>query len=297
MTSNNEEALLTYLTSKLRHAAFALTTAAVLGGAGIANAAELPKSPEVAETGKLLIANTLEYAPFEFIAEDGKPVGINIELAQETAKLLGAEFEVTRIPFPSMIPGLAAGRFKVAWETFAATEERLKQVDFVMFIKSGIVASTTPDKAESFKGENNLCGKRLGVIGGAVSDFIADRVNEECKTKGLPELTKSVFPEGKDIIQAVLSDRIDARLDDATASGYFEVTSKGQLVVVPGLYDVAPLGIAIPKGDKETAEMLRAALEELIKNGTYKAIMEKYGMTSAMIEEAYVVDAADKIRK
>lgn len=284
--------------SSLRGTALALVAAAAfVSGVSASGAAELPKSPEVKETGKVVIANTLEYAPFEFIAEDGKQAGINIELAQETAKMLGAELEVTRIPFLSMIPGLAAGRFKIAWETFAATEDRLKQVDFVMFIKSGIVASTTPDKAPSFQGENNLCGKRLGVIGGAVSDFIADRLNEECKTKGLPELTKSVFPEGKDIIQAVLSDRIDARLDDATASGYFEVTSKGQLVVVPGLYDVAPLGIAVPKGDKDTAEMLRAALEEMIKSGTYKAIMAKYGMTSAMIEEAYVVDSADKIRK
>lgn len=275
----------------------ALAAAAFFGAVGALGAAELPKSPEVAETGKLAIANTLEYAPFEFIDENGKQVGINIELAEETARLLGAELDVTRMPFPSMVPGLAAGRFKVAWETFAATDDRLKQVDFVMFIKSGIVASTTADKATQFQGENNLCGKRVGVIGGAVSDFIADRLSAECKEKGLPEIAKSIFPEGKDIIQAALSDRVDARLDDATASGYFEVTSKGQMVVVPGLYDVAPLGIAVPKGDKETAEMLRAALQELIQNGTYKTIMAKYGMTSAMIEEAYVVDAADKIRQ
>lgn len=277
---------------------FCSTAAAVLALAlvGSANAAELTKSPEVAETGKLSIANTLEYAPFEFIDEAGKQVGINIELAEEAAKMLGAELEVVRMPFPSMIPGLAAGRFKIAWETFAATEERLKSVDFVMFIKSGIVASTTPDKAASFQGENNLCGKRIGVIAGAVSDMIADRLNEECKTKGLPELTKQNFPEGKDIIQAVLSDRLDARLDDATASGYFEVTSGGKLVVVPGLYDVAPLGVAVPKGDAATAEMLRGAIQAMIENGTYKTIMAKYGMTSAMIEESYIVDAVDKIR-
>ncbi|WP_246591379.1 ABC transporter substrate-binding protein [Aminobacter anthyllidis] len=284
--------------SLLRGTTFAAKAAtALVAGAGTLAAAELPKSAEVKDTGKLIIANTLEYAPFEFIDENGKQVGINIELAEETANLLGAELEVTRIPFPSMVPGLAAGRFKVAWETFAATDERLKQVDFVMFIKSGIVASTTADKTSQFQGENNLCGKRVGVIGGAVSDFIADRLSGECKEKGLPEIAKSIFPEGKDIIQAALSDRIDARLDDATASGYFEVTSKGQMVVVPGLYDVAPLGIAIPKGDKETGDMLAAGVNELIKNGTYKTIMAKYGMTSAMIEEAYVVDSADKIRK
>lgn len=271
--------------------------AMALAFAGLAQAAEITKSPEVAETGKLTIANTMEYAPFEFVDENGKQVGINIELAEEAAKMMGAELEVTRMPFPSMIPGLAAGRFKIAWETFSATEERLKQVDFVMFIKSGIVASTTPDKAPGFQGENNLCGKRVGVIAGAVSDQIADRLNEECKAKGLGEIAKQNFPEGKDIIQALLSDRLDAKLDDATASGYFEVTSGGKLVVVPGLYDVAPLGVAVPKGDTATAEMLRAALQAMIENGTYKKIMAKYGMNSAMIEEAYIVDSADKIRK
>ena len=75
------------------------------------------------------------------------------------------------------------------------------------------------------------------------------------------------------------------------------MTSGGKLVVVPGLYDVAPLGVAIPKGDAATAEMLRGALQTLIENGTYKTIMSKYGMTSAMIEEAYIVDSIDKIRK
>ena len=143
--------------------------AAVLAFATMVSAAEVKKSPEVAETGKLTIANTLQYAPFEFTSEDGKAVGINIELAEETAKLVGAELDILRIPFPSMIPGLSAGKFKVAWETFSATEDRLKSVDFVMFIKSGIVASTTPDKAANFQSENNLCGKRVGVIAGAVS--------------------------------------------------------------------------------------------------------------------------------
>ena len=42
--------------------------------------------------------------------------------------------------------------------------------------------------------------------------------------------------------------------------------------------------------------MLRAALQAMIENGTYETVMAKYGMTSAMIEESYVVDSVDKIR-
>lgn len=270
--------------------------AALALAATAATAQDLPKSPEVAQTGKLTIANTLEYAPFEFIDEAGAQAGVNIELAAAVAKAMGAGLEVTRMPFPSMIPGLAADRFRIAWETFSPTEERLAQVDFVMFLKSGLVVSTTPDKKDGFTGDNPLCGKRIGVIAGTVSDFLVDKLLAECADKGLAALDKKVFPEGKDVIQAALSDRIDGKMDDATASGYFEVTSGGQLVVLPGLYDEAPLGIAVKKGDAETAAMLEAGLNALIADGTYKAIMEKYGLNTAMIDKAFIVDSLDDVK-
>lgn len=270
-------------------------TALVLA-ATAAGAQEVPKSPEVASTGKLTIANTLEYAPFEFIDEQGAQVGVNIELAAAVAKLMGAELEVSRMPFPSMIPGLAADRFRIAWETFSPTEERLAQVDFVMFLKSGLVVSTTPDKKDSFTGDTPLCGKRIGVIGGTVSDFLIDKLVTDCADNGQPVLDKKVFLEGKDVIQAALSDRIDGRMDDATASGYFEVTSGGQMVVLPGLYDEAPLGIAVKKGDADTAKMLEAGLNALIADGSYKAIMDKYGLGSAMIDKAFIVDSLDDVK-
>ncbi len=257
---------------------------------------EIPKSPEVAETGKLSIANTVDYAPFEYLDADGKPTGIIIELASAVADLVGAELDIQRTPFPSMIPGLAAGRFKIAWETFSANPDRLKQVDFVMFLKAGIAASTTPDKVASFTGETPLCGKRVGVSAGSASDFLVDTLTEECKAASQPTIEKSIFNTSQDIVQAVLSDRIDARIDDATASSYFETTSNGQLVVLPQLYDVAPLGLAIAKGDTATAGMMTAALAELFKNGTYQAVLDKYGMGMYAIKEPYVVDDMDDLR-
>lgn len=270
-----------------------LATLALAATAAMAQ--DVPKSPEVAATGKLTIANTLEYAPFEFIDESGAQAGVNIELAAAVAQEMGVELEVTRMPFPSMIPGLAADRFRIAWETFSPTEERLAQVDFVMFLKSGLVVSTTPDKKDGFTGDHPLCGKRIGVIGGTVSDFLIDKMVEECAAQGLEVLDKKVFLEGKDVIQAALSDRIDGKMDDATASGYFEVTSGGQMVVLPGLYDEAPLGIAVTKGDTDTAVMLETGLNVLIANGTYQAVMEKYGLGSAMIEKAFIVDSLDDV--
>jgi polar amino acid transport system substrate-binding protein len=277
-----------------------------LAGAGLAvmatawsfgaMAADIPKSPEVASTGKLSVANTLDYAPFEYLDADGKQTGIIVELAGEVAKLVGADLDMQRTPFPSMIPGLAAGRFKIAWETFSANPDRLKQVDFVMFLKAGEAASTTPAKVASFTGDTPLCGKKVGVSAGSASDFLVDKLTADCKTKGLAEIQKSVFNTSEDIVQAVLSDRVDARMDDATASSYFQVTSKSQMVVLPALYDVAPLGLAVTKGDTATENMMVAALGELFKNGTYQKILDKYGMGEYAIKEPYIVDDMSKLR-
>ena len=258
--------------------------------------AEIKASPEVQSSGKLSVANTLDYAPFEYLDADGKQVGIIIELAGEVAKLVNAELDVQRTPFPSMIPGLASGRFKIAWETFSANPERLKQVDFVMFIKAGIAASTSPEKKGSFTGDTPLCGKRVGVSAGSASDFLVDKLSKDCTDKGQTEITKSVFNSSTDIVQAVLSDRVDARMDDATSSSYFEVTSKGQLVVLPTLYDIAPLGLAVAKDDPATSDMIVAALAELFRNGKYQEILKKYGMGTYAIKEPYFVNNMGSLR-
>ncbi|TGQ66064.1 ABC transporter substrate-binding protein [Mesorhizobium sp. M00.F.Ca.ET.186.01.1.1] len=279
----------------LRLTGLALAISATAWG-GVSRAADVPKSAEVKQSGTLAVANTLDYAPFEYLDADGKQTGIIIELAGAVAKLVDAKLDVQRTPFPSMIPGLAAGRFKIAWETFSATPERLKQVDFVMFLKAGLAVSTSPDKKASFSGDTPLCGKRIGVSAGSASDFLVDKLGKDCTDKGQKAIEKSVFNSSTDIVQAVLSDRVDARMDDATASSYFEVTSKGQLVVLPTLYDVAPLGMAIAKDDKETAGMMVAALAELFNNGTYKAILDKYGMGAYAIKEPYFVGAMDALR-
>ncbi|MDX8468512.1 ABC transporter substrate-binding protein [Mesorhizobium sp. VK23B] len=281
--------------TNLRMAGLALAAFATAWG-GLSKAAEVPKSAEVQQTGTLAVANTLDYAPFEYLDANGKQTGIIIEMAGEVAKLVGAKLDVQRTPFPSMIPGLAAGRFKIAWETFSATPERLKQVDFVMFLKAGLAVSTSPDKKASFTGDTPLCGKRISVSAGSASDFLVDKLGKECTDKGQAAIEKSVFNSSTDIVQAVLSDRVDARMDDATASSYFEVTSKGQLVVLPTLYDVAPLGLAIAKDDKGTADMMVAALAELFKSGAYKTVLEKYGMGAYAIKEPYFVNSMDALR-
>lgn len=261
-----------------------------------AAAQDIVLTEEVATSGKLAIANTIDYAPFEYVGEDGEPAGIVIELAIAMADLLAVELELQRTPFPALMPGLAAGRFKIAWETFSITPERLEQVDFIVFLQGGIAVSTRPDLMDQFGADAGLCGMHVGVSAGSASDFLVDRLSAKCVADNAAEIEKSVFGSSQDIVQAVLSGRVDARVDDATASSYFERVSGGQLVVTSLQYDVAPLGLAIAKKDAETAEMVLTALEILFENGVYATVLERHGMSAYAVKAPYFVDSLDDLR-
>ena len=259
-------------------------------------AQHITATTEVAESGKLSIANTIDYAPFGYIGADGQPTGIIIELANATADLLGVKLDLQRTPFPALMPGLASGRFNIAWESFSITPERLDHVDFVVFLRGGLAASARPERLPDFAGERGICGMRVGVSAGSASDFLIDKLDHACIDKGAPDIEKVLFNTSQDIIQAVLSDRVDIRMDDATASSYFETVSSGRLVVLPTQYEVAPLGLAIKKGDTATAQMLISALTVLFENGSYEAALAQYGMQGHAVSAPYLVDSIDDLR-
>ncbi len=257
--------------------------------------AQIAPTKEVRESGKLSIASSLSYAPFEYVDEKGAPAGLDIELAQASANALGVKLDIVTIPFAAQIPALASNRVKVAWATFSVKEERLRQVDFVVFLQAGTVLSTLPAKAAQFKTADDLCGQTIAVQSGAAADFTADKLSARCTAAGRKAISKAIYPDQKDIIQAVLTGRAIGRLDDSTASGYYQASSGGKLVVVPGQYDVLPLGIAVPKGDKETAEMMRRAIQGLIADGSYGRILDKYGVSLARVTAATVITRMDQL--
>ncbi len=270
------------------------TTFALLAGAV---SAQVAPTKAVLESGKLSIASSLSYAPFEYVDEKGAPAGLDIELAQASANVLGVKLDIVTMPFASQIPALASGRIKVAWATFSVKEERLRQVDFVVFLQAGTVLSTLPAKAAQFKSADDLCGQTIAVQSGTAADFTADKLSARCTGAGRKAISKSIYPDQKDIIQAVLTGRAIGRLDDSTASGYYQTSSGGKLVVAPGQYDVLPLGIAVPKGDKETADMMRRALQRLMDDGTYARILDKYGVSLARVTAATVITSMDQLQK
>lgn len=98
---------------------------------------------QVKEKGKLVIATSADYPPYEFHKEiDGKDtiVGFDIMIAEEIAKELGVELEIKDMKFDGLLPALQSGNVDMVVAGMTATEERQQAVNFTESYYNGEIS-------------------------------------------------------------------------------------------------------------------------------------------------------------
>jgi len=97
-----------------------------------------------------------------------------------------------------------------------------------------------------------------------------------------------VFPDLPKAVLAVQSGQADALLGPAI-SGSLAAQQPGAGVEAAGDVDKKYImGIAVGKEDSGLRDAILAAVNELIQNGTYDTLLEKYGLQVGAVEEATV---------
>ena len=88
-------------------------------------------SPENVDrsNGKLVMATNAEFKPYEFY-RDGKIVGIDVEMAQAVADILGKELVIEDIQFNAIINAVQSGKADIGVSGMTVTADRLESVDF-----------------------------------------------------------------------------------------------------------------------------------------------------------------------
>ena len=79
--------------------------------------------------GTLVVATNAEFEPFEYV-ENGKIIGIDIDLCQAIADKLGMKLEINDMQFASIITAVQSGKADIGVAAMAVTEERKKNVNF-----------------------------------------------------------------------------------------------------------------------------------------------------------------------
>jgi polar amino acid transport system substrate-binding protein len=243
-------------------------------------AAQVPA--KIKAKGILIVASEAQYAPNEFIAPDGHTVvGMDPDMTKAIAGVLGLKTQVVNSTFEAIIPGLAAGRYDVGASSFTDTKEREKTVDFVTYLKVGEAFLSKANGGPKLNTLAELCGHKVSVEKGTTELEDAEKQNKKCKAAGKP-IKLLIFPGQNDANLALASGRAEVDFADSPIIAY-QVRKLGVQVRSSPAFGVAPEGLALPKGNGMAKPVL-AALKVLIANGTYAAILKKWELQQATID-------------
>lgn len=247
------------------------------------------------EDGALQVASTFGYPPHEFYDDDGKtPLGLSVEIAQAIGEKLGVEFEFENVGFDSIVPGILANRFDLGITAMSVTPERNAQLNFVTYMNEGTAILVRAGNPENIEDRMDLCGKKVGeLLGSNNGDKLIAWSEENCVAQGQPPVELVTFAESAAPFQALQTGRIHATYRDMTAQAWAAQESGGQLELVPGIYDVKPLGMPIAEENAELGQAIAAALNAVIADGTYAEIMKKWGTEDGAIDTSEFLPVTD----
>jgi polar amino acid transport system substrate-binding protein len=241
---------------------------------------------DVKTDGKIIVGQDQSYPPNEFV-ENGQVVGVDVDLGKAIGQKLGVELTFENSAFDGIIPGLKAGRYEAAMSSFTINQERLAEVDMVSYFSAGTSGAVIKGNPENLT-LDTLCGKNVAVQKGTVQVEDLDARSAKCKADGKPEITVQQFQNQTDANLALNSKRVAAMLADSPVVDYAIKKSEGSIEQVGQVYDTAPYGIILPKAKGDYAKAVQGAIQALIDDGTYKKILEKWGVQQGGVTKSEV---------
>lgn len=250
-------------------------------------AAQVPA--DVKSANKIVVAADASYAPNEYQDSSGKIIGMDVDLANAIGQKLGIPVEVQNSPFTAIIPGIQANKFQLAMSSLTDNKEREATVDMVTYFLAGTSAAVKKGNPDNID-PNNLCGKKIAVQTGTTqADQIKDVINPACVAAGKPPVPNDgdKFDLQTDVTQAVVSGRDQVMLADSPVIDYAIKQTNGQLEQLGTVEGKAPYGIALAKGSA-LAKPVQGAVQSLMDDGTYKAILDKWGVQAGSINQSQI---------
>jgi polar amino acid transport system substrate-binding protein len=209
------------------------------------------------------------FPPMENTTAGGKPVGFDIDFANDLAKQMGGTAKYVFSSFSGLLPALGAKRCDVVISGIFITPDRTKQFPAISYMHSHRALIVAGGNPKHIKKPADLKGKSVAVQ--AATKYALYLQNLQ-KTLGF---TLHTYPGDTDAIEQILLGRADAVLSQDTSAAYAESKHPGKISIGYLFPNTDQFGIYYRKGDAVGAR-LKAALSKLKANGTMVALAKKY---------------------
>jgi len=224
---------------------------------------------ELPSNRRIVIGGDNNYPPFEYMDENGRPKGYNVDLTHAIAREMGLDIEIRLGPWADIQQELARGEIDAIQGLLYSTDRGLTfdftpphtAINGVSVVRNG--GSPPPNSIEELK------GKRIVVQQG-------DIMHEFAIKNGLSESLTLVATQEK-ALRGLAQGQYDCALVARIPAMYF-IKQFGWENLTIGQHSIlnAEYCYAVPKNKKALLSQLSEGMKVLEESGEYRRIYEKW---------------------
>ena len=249
------------------------TEATTAAGAEAGSEAESTEAAEAAaeittvEAGKLTVATSPDFAPYEFyaIGEDGTPqlAGFDMALAQYIADYLNLELEVVTVDFDGVLTELQTKSVDLGMAGLSPDPKREGIMDFsdiyYMGGQSLVTVKANADKYKSFD-DTNKPEVSVGAQTGSIQLDLANENTPDADIVSLPKVT--------DLITELLTGKMDGAFIETAVAESYQKNYPDLEIVCDVPYDTEGSAIGVAKGNEELLKAVNEAIADALEDGS-----------------------------
>lgn len=243
--------------------------------------AELPAA--VQSSGKLSLGTTIAPGvaglPHAGTSADGTNIGVDVDLRNAVAKVLGVTWDVHNGTFATIIPGVQNGKYDVGQDNFGVTRAREQVVDFASYLTDGqAFLASSNSKLDKVTGLTDLCGLTVGTSPGTTFQQILTTSAAKCAAAGKPAYKVQYFSDIATIFLGLGNGKLDVYFGPTLSLQYdaLHVPNTKFLSQVSS----TTVGFVTAKGSP-LAKPISDAVNRLIARGDYGKILAKWGVANS----------------
>ena len=223
-----------------------------------------------------LVAGITYYEPMNYLDENGELTGFETEFTKAVCEKLGVEPKFQEIDWNQKITELKSKTIDVIWNGMTVKDEFKDQINFsTPYIRNKQVVVIKADNAQKYADLASMTGVTIAAETGSAGQT-AIETNDTLKTNDFIGCAGQ-----KDVLLEVKAGTTEIGVIDyvMAKASIGEGTDYADLVIVENV-ELTPEEYAIGcrLEDTVTLEKINAAIDELVADGTLKALAEKYDL-------------------
>ena len=217
--------------------------------------------------GVLKVATEGTFSPFSYYNDKNELVGYDVDVARAVAEKLGLKIEFLTAPWDAMLAAFDAGKADAVFNQVSITDERKKKYEYSVpytVVYGAIIVHKDNNDIKSFE---DLKGKKN-------ADSATSNWAQVAKKYGAQNVTVDSFAKSMELL---IARRVDTVVRDNTVFyDFLKQRPDAPIKIAAKLKDVDYSAAIVQKGNKELADQISKALNELKAEGKLREISLKY---------------------